>query len=356
MKVRVFATVCCIAVVALLGGCAGTPDGGGGQGLSSNWDNANRPQMLLPGAIRSDVRGLAMGAARSKGWTIVKSSDDMIVMQRPIDPASPTAAAASVTPPVVEVTSAFFEQADGVRVALGAELVTQPPGEKSPKRIDYTDNYRDVLNRSLESLRANWTANRQRLASAMPPLPAHSEPPPAPDAEAAKNPLVQSWAEAVGADGSAPAAPPGPAPASAPPAAEPRMATAPTPKPATQPTPQPRPEPAARTASGPAPVVDGSRALGGGSSSPAPAPAILPPAAPEPVSPRDNMLALSEPAGTAGSAYYAEQYARLRGCNVADQGAQLIETRSDGELYKVPCTGADSFLLKCQNGACRGLE
>ena len=68
------------------------------------------------------------------------------------------------------------------------------------------------------------------------------------------------------------------------------------------------------------------------------------------------MLTLSEASGTGTWAYYAEQYARLRSCNVTDQGAQLIESRADGEIYKVACTGADSYLLKCQNGVCRGLE
>ena len=132
MKVRAFATVCLIAVGGFLGGCAGTPDGD-----TRNWDASNRPEMLMPGAVRSDVKGLAMGAARSKGWTIVKSSDDLLVMQRPLDPASPSAAsvgaASSVIPPMIEVTSAFIEQADGVKVALGAEAITQAPGEKLPK-------------------------------------------------------------------------------------------------------------------------------------------------------------------------------------------------------------------------------
>lgn len=68
------------------------------------------------------------------------------------------------------------------------------------------------------------------------------------------------------------------------------------------------------------------------------------------------MLTLNQ-AGSAGTwAYYAEQYARLRGCDVTDQGAILVESRSDSEIHKVPCYSADSFLVKCQNGVCRGLE
>ena len=68
------------------------------------------------------------------------------------------------------------------------------------------------------------------------------------------------------------------------------------------------------------------------------------------------MLSLSQASGTGTWAYYAEQYARLRGCNVTDAGSVLVESRADGEIHKVACVGADSLLLKCQNGTCRGLE
>jgi hypothetical protein len=68
------------------------------------------------------------------------------------------------------------------------------------------------------------------------------------------------------------------------------------------------------------------------------------------------MLTLNQGGGTGTWAYYAEQYARLRGCDVTDQGAILIESRADSEILKVPCYSADSFLVKCQNGVCRGLE
>ncbi|MBK1716937.1 hypothetical protein CKO27_04580 [Thiocystis violacea] len=51
----------------------------------------------------------------------------------------------------------------------------------------------------------------------------------------------------------------------------------------------------------------------------------------------------------------AEQYARQRGCQVSTEGSQLIESRQDGEVHKVPCEGSDSFLVRCQNGTCQGL-
>ena len=368
MNLRSFATVGLIALsVALLGGCAGTPP------QAPEWDIGNRPQILIPGALRSDVKGLAMGSARSKGWTIVRSKDDQLVMQRPLDPASPSAlaagAASSTIPPVVEVTSAFVEQPGGVVVALGAELVMQPPGEPAPRRVDYTETYRDALTQSLESLRSNWTANRQRLANAIPPQTSHTEAEIASAAAGANsaNPLVQVWAQTLEEETAAkqtrgtststvaptPTAPSRPTRTG--PTPEPRVAATPA---ATPTPPPPAPAvPASRPTRTPAPVVEGSSTV---SSRPVPAPtaqpAILPPVPVESVPPGENMMTLNQAGGTGTWAYYAEQYARLRGCNLTDQGSLLIETRSDGEIHKVPCVGSDSYLLKCQNGVCRGLQ
>jgi deoxycytidylate deaminase len=67
------------------------------------------------------------------------------------------------------------------------------------------------------------------------------------------------------------------------------------------------------------------------------------------------MLALYPSSTDVSWSYYAEQYARLRGCNVAPTGAILIDSRTDGEILKVPCNGADSMIVQCQNGDCRGL-
>jgi hypothetical protein len=341
VKVRSFATVSVLTLGAwLLAGCAGTMD-------ADSFDTSHRPQILIPGASRDEVKGLAMGAARAKGWTIVKSTNDLLVVQRPLDPASPTAAAlgaaGSATPPVIEVTSAFTEQSGGVNVALRATLVSQPPGERAPQRLDYTDNYRDALKQSLESLRSNWDANGQRVTNAIPPHTAGADPAPAP----ADTPLVKVWGETLTAETAATAATGGTV---ATPAA-PRPPTTPTPTP----TPAANPAPlATATTPPPAPVIDGSSALTATRpltlSVPAPAPT------PAPLAPQDNMLTLSQAGGTGTWAYYAEQYARLRGCTVTDSGSQLIETRADGEIHKVSCVDAESYLLKCENGVCRALE
>jgi hypothetical protein len=339
--------------------------------------------MLMPGAVRGDVKGLAMGAARSKGWTIVKSTEDRLVVQRPVDPGSSAAAAlgasASTIPPVIEVTSAFVQRSDGVLVGLGAELVSQPPGEKTPKRMDYTETYRDALTRSLESLRSNWAANRQRVAGSTPSeaVRAEGEAERAETGEASTNPLVQAWADTleeekaskgISTTGAGAAASSGPTPSQAQlgPAPEPRVASmppTPTPTPLAPVSPQPTPTPVTAPSaaapirtSGPAPVVEGNVALRGGPSSAQIPSTQLPPAAEESVPYDQNMLTLNQASGAGTWAYYAEQYARLRGCDVTDQGAVLIESRSDSEIHKVPCASADSFLVKCQAGVCRGLE
>ena len=355
MTGRSFATFgwLALSVVWLLTGCAGN------QTLSEGGDSGNRQQLVIAGAKRSDVKGLAMGAARAKGWSIVKSTDDLLVMQRPLDPAAPATAALGVTnssvPPVIEVTSNFREESGGTNVSLGAVLITQPPGASTPKRTDYTVQYRDALNQSLQSLRANWTANRQRVANAIPPLAGNPEPAPANGASAAGSarPATQAWGEPAAEAPTTRPNPPAPPPA------------APTPEPLARPT---APEATQESAVMPplsqsrsalptanlalAPVVDGSSTLAGRS----PAPIDGSDQRPEPVEPPQNtMLALNQGGGTGAWAYYAEQYARLRGCKVASGGTQLIESRSDGEIHKVSCVGSASYLLKCESGVCREL-
>jgi hypothetical protein len=88
-----------------------------------------------------------------------------------------------------------------------------------------------------------------------------------------------------------------------------------------------------------------------------PEPLSAPPPEPivETIPESENMMALSPSSEDVSWTYYAEQYARLRGCNVEPTGSILIDSRSDGEIHKVPCVDADSVLVQCQNGECRGL-
>ena len=343
----------------LLSGCASL------QTTPETVDTSNYPQIVIPGATLQDVRGLAKGAAQSKGWNIVKSQDDLLVVQRPLDPSSPTVAALGdtkgTTTPVIEATTVFREEPGGILVAVGATLIAQAAASKPPKRTDYTNNYRDALTQSLESLRANWVANRQRLANS---TPTHSTTldTSAPNA-ASSNPLVQEWSQTLAAENAAKKRSPSsavrseaPTPAKAPPVAAEPMQTAPatvvdasrsdsslpagTAGRAAMTAAAPRPEPTQLTTHppqqetpSPAPVVDGSSE----------------------VEPEDNMIALGQRSEAGAWAFYAEQVAQVRGCTLTDAGVQLIESRGDGELYKIPCEGADSLLLKCQNGTCQEL-
>jgi len=307
VKGRSFAIVgWCLLGIWLLAGCAGN------QMVSDSFDYTNRPQLLLPGANRAEVKGLAMGAARAKGWSIVQSTDEFMVIQRPLDPASPAAtalgAAKSSVPPVIEVRSAFVEQSGGVNVALVASLITQPPGEKAPKRIDYTESYRDALTQSLASLRSNWAANRQRVANAMPDPALATQPAPAATPAGTPpgdNPLVQAWGQTVA---ETPAAAPGtpvdaePPPASAPP-------SAPESRPAAGPVLQ-------WSSPTPAPVADGTGAVTAGyqpalAPVPAPVPRMTQPTPPPtvvlraPQAARPSIATIKPAAGTAKTAAQA---------------------------------------------------
>ena len=72
---------------------------------------------------------------------------------------------------------------------------------------------------------------------------------------------------------------------------------------------------------------------------------------------RNEMLALDAGTGRKGLwAYYAEDYAQLRGCNVADQGAVLL-TETDGfEVHEVHCASGPNFLMRCQGGVCEQMR
>ncbi|WP_200373712.1 hypothetical protein [Thiocystis violacea] len=380
MNLHLKATACCVAISALLlAGCASGPttsslDQAQADALSQV-DIANLPQTLLPGARLSEVKSLAMGAARGKGWKMGDSVKDRLVVTRPAD----TAYLASVVPgagappgSTLEVTSFFMETGGGVNVASKAEVVSPAMGGQPPARIDYTDAFRDTLTQSLDSLSDSWSRHRDRLARATPPADGWKDPwadsphgsasrAPAPAADSMETARLEPPAPA---NQSPPAPPANPRPEptySAQPALRP--ATTPAPRTAESPTrsatgvpiptyKRPTPEPRYRP-SGAAPVVDATSALSTQRPS-EPAPYQAPR-----LSSRENMMSLPETrtsgAGPVSWSANAEQYARQRGCQVSTEGSQLIESRQDGEVHKVPCEGSDSFLVRCQNGTCQGL-
>lgn len=376
MNLRPVLTICCLATLGLLqAGCASSPTTGSVDMQPRSFEVGDRPQMAFPGATRAEVKALAMGSARSRAWNIVESTDHRLVIQRPLDQSSASARALgpSATAPgsLVEVTSYFIEDRGGVKVALDAALVSPAPAPNPPTRTDATETFRPSLDESLRSLQASWSRNRARIARAAPPvggIPGEER-----TTEGADTALTDTGERSPPASPNAaattmtePSSPP--ASGRTPTVAATTAWSTPEPAAARQPTPMPTrvadapaastPEPR-RPAGGPAPVVDASptltRTTPGATTQPMSLPDPLPQAAAEPIPADENMMALSPSSGSVSWAYYAEQYARLRGCNVGAQGSVLIDSRSDGEIHKVPCDGAESVLVQCQNGECRGL-
>jgi hypothetical protein len=372
VNLRLILSACGLATLGLLqAGCAGSPTTASVDMQPRTWDIGDRPQMAFPGATRAEVKSLAMGAARSRAWNIAESNDDRLVVQRPLDVGSPAMrdlGSTGATPgSLVEVTSYFVEDRGGVKVALDAALVSQVPSADKPTRTDVTETFRPSLDESLRSLHSTWSQNRARLARAAPPSGSTRDGGAAAATEQTASaqpdsavPVTTAWSDRTVSAATEPPMPEPPAATAAPPVPSAPRSAAPPPEPrvessarvATTPSPEPR-----RPPGGPAPVVDASPMMARTPSGPASQPMSLPDPTPatESIPAGENMMALYPSAGAVSWSYYAEQYARLRGCNVSPQGSILIDARSDGEIHKVPCEGADSVLVQCQNGECRGL-
>jgi len=322
-----FSAFSLIGTIVLVTGCASNPST-----TSIPSRDSNNPQVFLAGANIEQAKGLAMGSAVSKGWGVASSSDSTLVLERQLNEAAAESVAPGLsrapTPPRVQVTSDFYQRDGGVDVVLSATVVAADP-EKGESRQDFTETYRDDLERSLASLHSTWSRSRGVVASAAPPIPASTEVPLTPNPDVPLAPLT----------------------ASTPPPADAVAA------------PEPEPEPGTgvgiglvgASAATAAPVVDVS-----GSTS-APASASVPDttsasdnSAPVPAS--ENMMAMNQPAATGVWAYYAEHYARVRGCSLAGDGAVLVEKKPDYEMHRVYCEGGKTFLVRCNAGICRGMR
>jgi len=408
VNVRVMTALNGLAMVAvLLGGCAGnaTRDQDP-NGLAALPDLEQFPQITLSGAERAEVKALAMGAARSKGWSIGRSAADRMVAQRPLD--AKVSATLGVKPAkiatgtVLEVTSYFVEEGNGVVVATQAEVVTPSPAPKKPAaRTDYTEVLRDPLTESLAALREVWGEQQGRVARATPPVdgwkdawskdsvpiqtqtirspapapvkpaPPAQEPDPAADdagdaddmTPVARPPLSAAVSPTPKVAAVVPAKPQPPvvkapvakpvvtAPKVVPPVVAKAAATKPVaakaaPVTTGKPVAVTPPKTPVKTAPKAAPVVEVAR------STPKP-----------PAKPNNSMVELPKPRlpaptvvkSSVSFAASAEKFARERGCKVSSKGTDLVESRKDGEIHKVPCVGADSVLVKCQKGSCKSL-
>ena len=342
MKPLVYLAVLLSALLTIAG-CASTPRGAVPIGNISDL-----PQTMLSGAKLDHARSVAMGTARTKGWTIKAADPNRLLLERDLPATSPQASALGSTaaPPKIEVETDLVERSDGTIVALKAFVVSNP-GTPDEKRIDYTADYENQLLISLSSLQSAWIDSRGKIASTVP------------------IPTEQDIAEQTESQD-------GPAASSS--GAEPVAATvaeAPTPAvpdraPVPAPVQQPQAAATARTAPPSVPTADSVPGIGAtagnGSALPAASADGLPPSATPAVSvasdiaPRNDMLVLNDSGRKGLWAYYAEDYARLRGCAIGDRGATLLQETPTFELHEVPCVGANNVLVRCQGGVCEGVR
>jgi hypothetical protein len=279
----------------------------------------SKPHALLPGGTMENARSVAMGAAVSKGWKIVDSTGNQLLLQRTLD-ATPDPQVTGVQvpgakPPLVQVQTGFFARPNGVEVTVGADLITNR-GTKEEQKRDFTKAYKKDLMHSLASLKKAWAATAPQVANAMPPLQGPGDLGAPPTAEESKE-IAQTegpgqWGPTNWSNEAAPA----------------------NPQAASQ---SPPPPAAAQETAAPAVAEDA-------------------PSRPPRGEDRDQggrgMVVLNERADTGLWAYYAEQYARAHGCDLTGQGAVLVEKQPEYEIHRVDCQGGQKFLLRCNAGSC----
>jgi hypothetical protein len=335
-------------IVLTLGGCATQPSSTGKVAIG---DISKLPQTTLSGADLDDARSIAMGTARSKGWDIKNVEGNQVLLERPVATDSPQAGAfraqSSLAPPQLQVETNLAKRSDGTVVALRAFVVTNP-GTIEEKRIDYTTDYQNDLLSSLNSLQSSWAAGRSKVTSVV-PIPNKEEIAEQNQPENQFSPAPPS-AESVAA-----------APSSLPMPVPPPTQT-PVPEPLTAgsaATPEWAPAPAPVTSPAPAPVAETAPATiprGLGAPVTSAAPSTIPQLGTSQIAERNDMLVLNSPGGKGLWSYYAEDYARLRGCDIGDRGATLLKQTPTFELLEVECVGHDSMLLKCQGGVCEPIQ
>jgi hypothetical protein len=394
----------CLVVFALaVGGCASMGGGKAGPDKVYVGDISQMPQVTLPGAKLEQARSVAMAAARTKGWDLVSADANRLLLERPLPPNLPQAQAlpSPLAPPRMQVATNLVERGDGTIVALSAAVLTNP-GTPDEAVIDYTADFENELRTSLSSLSSAWLAARNELNSRAPVL-AEREAAEGGGA-AAGEAAADTSADVAVAAAAAPAAPAARAPAQAAPApttpaptptptapapqAAPAVRAAPPPAPAAPaPPPTPQPQVAPRPAPTP-PVPVGAASAPATAGVGAVAPTIAPPASPRtaaeaaspsalrpgpslgsvaspaPIAPTapvevggsNDMLVLNQGSRKGLWSYYAEDYARLRGCKLGDRGAVLLQDTDGYELHEVQCVGSSNVRVRCRGGVCEPLR
>ena len=388
---RLLMVLLSLTAVGLFSGCATGPRTAGVE-ADEQPESIQGPSTLIAGARVSDVRSLAMGAARSKGWTIVSATDQKLVLRRPVNTDSPQAVEQGLTsggtPPEIEVKTVFLQRPDGVNVVANAQLLTQGQAGAA-QRIDYTETYRDSLMRSLASLRGAWAAHHGRVARGLPPMSQQG----AAAAETAaelneqrggaaagapqQSPISQTaptaWGEAAAEPVAAPTPIPAPvktqvtapAPVKAPAAAAGTAAAVKTAMPATKAPATPAKPTTASTAPA-AKAAPGTAAKPGATAAkPASAPtstakpvatATKTPADPAKPAPKTAEAPSPAPAQGGSQIAKAESFAQSRGCKVRPGRSFVHKRDADADFVRVYCVGDPPFLVKCGGGRCKLIE
>lgn len=393
MTWRLLLILLSLTAAGLFSGCATGPRTAGVE-ADEQPESIQGPSTLIAGARVSDVRSLAMGAARSKGWTIVSATDQKLVLRRPVNTDSPQAVEQGLTsggtPPEIEVKTVFLQRPDGVNVVANAQLLTQGQGQAGGEpRIDYTETYRDSLMRSLASLRGAWAAHHGRVARGLPPMSQQG----AAAAETAAELNEQRGGAAAGAPQQSPisqTAPTAWGEAAAEPVAAPTPIPAPVKTQVTAPAPVKAPAAAAGTAAAvktampatkapatpvnptTAPTAPAAKAAPGTAAKPGTT-AAKPPSAPtstakpvatatktpaEPAKPAPKTAQAPSPAPAQGGSQIAkaESFAQSRGCKVRPGRSFVHKRDADADFVRVYCVGDPPFLVKCGGGRCKLIE
>lgn len=304
----------CVLSFAPASWCAGLPFGG----LPARGE---RPGIFLQAADIPRAKALAEDAALSQGWVVRERGRTFAVFETALDePATP--GPPDETPPpftLLRIRADFIRQPAGVNVYLFAQEVWFP--RQSRQWVaDVTPLYRSNLARALQSLQQRWDRFRRNKGRQ---LPTDGEPPlvrvegqAEPRTLPADDDGVVSFSDQViGAtpvpDHSAVADP-------AAPGIDASMTPLPDP-----------PADAEPAASG----IDASM-----TPLPRQAPAldIAPSAMPDP----------------GRWAYYAEQHAVQRGCDLDDLGAVLIDEGEHTEVHRVFCVGGSTLDVRCDSRSC----
>ncbi|MEA3640705.1 MAG: hypothetical protein VBE63_12280 [Lamprobacter sp.] len=328
MKLRILFSLICATLLAV--GCSSQP----ARVSSPEGSGSSGPEMLLPGGQVEEAQLLAMGMARSKGWTIAETGDRHFLLERELPSDSPQAQLLSpegvLSRPKLQVETQLRDRGNDVIVSLSAYVVANP-GTEQERRIDYSRDYENQLTISLNALASAWLENRTRIASEI-PLPPDPDQVVIAEASTAGDTHEPASAEVDPTTTAAatttlpmPAAPPTPLP----------IEPLPTAPPAAPPTPSQMAAAEPREAQG-VDVADADVA--------------------DSPSELNEMLVLDGQSRRGLWTFYAEASARERGCTLGDRGAVLLNTSTAFELYEVQCISSANLLLRCAGGICRELN